>query len=148
PSPPEKTEPTGPGSVPPQWMRGTALYPQARMLSPGVPALSAPILHVSNAGVIVRTGRRGEALGGLGVPGADAWRTNAAEPAFRLQLASSWRLRPQGERGGVGVTLSRFVAFLVTLVAFAWIVQAGAASPGNVGSGCVAHHPNYIEGTF
>jgi len=46
------------------------------------------------------------------------------------------------------MTLQRSLAFLVTLVAFGWVVQAGAASTGTLGSGCIAHHPNYIEGTF
>ena len=46
------------------------------------------------------------------------------------------------------MTLRRFVTFLVTLAAFAWIVQAGAASSGSLGTGCIAHHPNYIEDTF
>ncbi len=47
------------------------------------------------------------------------------------------------------MTLRRFLTFLVTLAAFAWIVQASAASSGPpLGTGCIAHHPNYIEDTF
>src|SRR5215472_12344678 len=46
------------------------------------------------------------------------------------------------------MTLWRFAAFFVTLVSFGWILQASAASSDTLGSGCVAHHPNYIEGTF
>jgi hypothetical protein len=48
----------------------------------------------------------------------------------------------------------RYVTLSVTILAFAWVVQAGAAnsggtaSSGNAGSGCIAHHPNYIEDTF
>ena len=47
------------------------------------------------------------------------------------------------------MTLRRFLTFLVTVAAFAWIVQASAASSGPpLGTGCIAHHPNYIEDTF
>src|SRR5215470_2207881 len=46
------------------------------------------------------------------------------------------------------MTLRRLVTLIVTLAAAAWIVQAGTASTGMVGSGCIAHHPNYIEGVL
>ena len=46
------------------------------------------------------------------------------------------------------MTLWRLTAFLVTLAAFGWIVQSSGANSGTLGSGCIAHHPNYIEDTF
>ena len=46
------------------------------------------------------------------------------------------------------MTLRRLFAFIVTLAAFGGIAQASAASTGKLGSGCIAHHPNYVEGTF
>src|SRR5262245_48129295 len=46
------------------------------------------------------------------------------------------------------MTLKRLAAFFVTLAAFCWIVQASSASSGTLGSGCIAHHPNYIEDRF
>ena len=44
--------------------------------------------------------------------------------------------------------LRRFLPFLATLAVFGWIAQASAASSGKQGSGCIAHRPNYIEGSF
>jgi hypothetical protein len=46
------------------------------------------------------------------------------------------------------MTVWRLTAFLVTLAAFGWLVQSSGASSGTLGSGCIAHHPNYIEDTF
>ena len=46
------------------------------------------------------------------------------------------------------MTLRRLLPFLAMLAAFGWIVPASAASTGKLGSGCIAHHPNYIEDTF
>jgi hypothetical protein len=46
------------------------------------------------------------------------------------------------------MTLRRLFAFIVTLAAFSGIAQTSAASTGKLGSGCIAHRPNYIEGTF
>jgi hypothetical protein len=46
------------------------------------------------------------------------------------------------------MTLRRLFAGIATLAAFGGIAQASAASPGKLGSGCIAHRPNYVEGTF
>lgn len=43
------------------------------------------------------------------------------------------------------MTLRRFLPFVATLAVFGWIAQASAAS---MGSGCIAHRPNYVENSF
>ena len=44
--------------------------------------------------------------------------------------------------------LRRLLAFVGALAAFGWMAQASAASTGKLGSGCIAHRPNYIENRF
>lgn len=46
------------------------------------------------------------------------------------------------------MTLRRLLPFLATLAALGWFVPAGGASTGKLGSGCIAHRPNYIEDRF
>ena len=46
------------------------------------------------------------------------------------------------------MTLRRLVAFLATFAAFGLIAQGSAGSTGKLGSGCLGHAPNYIEGKF
>ena len=44
--------------------------------------------------------------------------------------------------------LRRFAVVLVALGALAWVGSASAAKATAAGTGCIAHHPNYIEDVF
>ena len=46
------------------------------------------------------------------------------------------------------MTLLRSAVLLVVLGALLWVGQAAAAGGARLGSGCIAHHPNYIEDVF
>jgi hypothetical protein len=43
------------------------------------------------------------------------------------------------------MTLLRSAVLLVVVGALAVVGQASAANGGTAGSGCIAHHPNYVE---